>query len=175
MEVRDMQPLTNGFSVIERFGLEKFVLEMSKDGKTLREIADALCEHPKLKEEDATISHVSVGKWLKREREANQEIVKSVVQEAIKDKVVADLGMLDEIAGDLMTEYRDCRNEDEDPVLFGKLHKEASLQRKVMLANAIDKLVGSKMKYAGVGEGGGALEHSGKVTFQWQEDGDPDG
>ncbi len=151
-----MSGLTSGFTLIDRYGLSSEVIRLSKEGKTLREIASFLCEHPAMVKDQQTISHTAVGNWLERERTANEQLTRSVTEEVVRSKVVADLGVLDTLVEDLMAEYNKKYETVEDLGLFGKVRKNVPLpfERKVALANTLRQLVGDRLKLAGLGEGG---------------------
>jgi|GEM_PF-6765835 hypothetical protein len=164
--------LTSGNSVIDKYNLSDDVLRMRREGKNLREIADALCEDERLMAEGVTVSHTAVANWVNRERKANEELTRSVVEEELRGKAKADLGVLDFLVEDLVEEYLNGYETIEDLGLWGTVRKNAPLpfERKVQIANAIRQLIGDRLKLAGLGDGaGGVADNLGELMREARE------
>ena len=153
-----MTSLTKGFSVIDKFGLAEYVLRLAnQEGKSSREIAELLCQHEKLVEEGVTISHVAVSGWLKREREAVQEVTNVIVAEEARKSIRSNIEMANEVKNRLMSEFRvEKIKVVVDGGLFGSKVEEVPVDDKRLtnLSNALEKYFKLTSDSGGLGPSG---------------------
>ena len=161
-----MQVLTTGNSVIDKMGLGGLVLKLRKEKKMdYREIAKELCQHPEMVKNNQTISHTSVGTWLKKEIEEQQTVILETVIEEVRKNSQVLLGELSHMAASLSKDFRKLEKdaeklEEKDDGLFpGMLSCQESKLRaeRIAITNAVKPLVTDLVKLSGaVDEGKGA-------------------
>ena len=153
-----MTSLTKGFSVIDKFGLAEYVLRLAnQEGKSSREIAELLCQHEKLVEEGLTISHVSVSSWLKREREAMQEVTNVIVAEEARKSIRSNIDMAKKVTERLFEEFsKEEIQQVVDAGIWGEKIVAVPVDHKrlVDLSNALEKYLRLTSDSGELGSGG---------------------
>jgi len=86
---------------IDKFNLGSRVLALAGQGESTMSIAKIITA-----EGSVDLSQSAVARWLKHERRERGELTRTVVQEAIKAQVPADMKALDEVEGWLLGQFR---------------------------------------------------------------------
>lgn len=107
------------------------ISEMYATGKTVPEIQKYILETYKVK-----ISPQGIYKHIRIARKQRAEIAKKVVQDYMQDSLPSDLELLKNILEDLKQKYND---------------EDISLNNKIKIANQINTIVNTRLKYSGAG------------------------
>jgi len=160
-----MSDLPMGNSKIDRYGLGDQVLQLVREKKNVREIAEILSDQ--LASEGESISHEAVSKWIRKRREEQDELRKAAASEVLRDRFESDVKVLEHLADRLLEDFdRDFQEVKEDMGMFGILRKQVPLpyEMRVQLAGEIRQVLVAKQKIgtdnAGAGDFSlGALLH----------------
>lgn len=87
---------------IEKLGLTEKVIKLSST-KSAREIKDILKT-----EDNATISHVTISKYIREIRQERQEATKAVIAETVTPGLTSDLAFFDEMLLTYRTRFKEC-------------------------------------------------------------------
>jgi len=125
--------------------LERAILEQAGKKRTTREISAWLAE-----EHGISVSHVTVGKFLRAAREERADVAKNVLREKLSGSLTSDIDRLERFA-------RKCailaNKNKHDPKAF------------VMLVGELRKITDTKLHYSGADES----DEPSRIVLEWPD------